>query len=53
MSSKAKAKPAQEKKEVIIVPDTTPIGQKKDMSLPMASEYLPKQVEAAWYSWWE
>lgn len=23
------------------------------MSKPMANEYQPKQVEAAWYSWWQ
>lgn len=23
------------------------------MSKPMASEYHPKSVEAAWYAWWE
>jgi len=34
-------------------PDTTPAGMKKDMSKPMLNQYHPKQVEAAWYSWWE
>ena len=44
----------EEKKEVpSFVPDTTPAGHKKDMSRPMANEYYPKQVEAAWYSWWQ
>ena len=38
---------------VVIEPDTTPAGQKKDMSKPMLDAYHPKQVEAAWYSWWE
>jgi len=33
--------------------DSTPVGQKKDMSKPMLDAYHPKQVEAAWYSWWE
>jgi valyl-tRNA synthetase len=33
--------------------DNTPIGEKKDMSRPMETEYFPKQVEAAWYAWWE
>jgi len=23
------------------------------MGKPMAGEYIPKQVEAAWYPWWE
>ena len=35
------------------MPDNTPAGQKKDMTKPMANEYNPKQVEAAWYSWWQ
>lgn len=43
----------EEKKESApVFVDTTPKGQKKDMSQPMANEYIPKQVEAAWYSWW-
>lgn len=33
--------------------DNTPVGQKKDMTKPMLDAYHPKQVEAAWYSWWE
>lgn len=58
----AKAKPGkqpeEEKKQSAQVQapvfvNTTPEGQKKDMSQPMANEYQPKQVEAAWYSWWE
>lgn len=56
MSSKAKKKPVkknEEKKASTFVPDTTPVGEKKDMTKPMASEYHPKMVEAAWYSWWE
>lgn len=31
----------------------TPVGEKKDMSQPMARAYQPRAVEAAWYSWWE
>ena len=34
-------------------PDTTVPGEKKDMSKPMEESYHPKQVEAAWYAWWE
>jgi valyl-tRNA synthetase len=53
MASKNKKKPAagkeESKKEASFEPDTTPAGEKKDMSKPMASEYHPKQVEAAWY----
>lgn len=33
--------------------DDTPLGEKKDMSKPMASSYDPMAVEAAWYAWWE
>ena len=41
------------KSSPIIDIDSTPVGQKKDMSKPMLDAYHPKQVEAAWYSWWE
>lgn len=34
-------------------PDTTVPGEKKDMTKPMEESYHPKQVEAAWYAWWE
>jgi valyl-tRNA synthetase len=33
--------------------NTTPAGEKKDMSQPMAATYSPKAVEAAWNEWWE
>lgn len=33
--------------------NTTPEGEKKDMSQPMAAGYDPVAVESAWYSWWE
>ncbi|KAJ1932340.1 valine--tRNA ligase, partial [Linderina macrospora] len=33
--------------------NTTPEGEKKDMSQSMADSYEPEAVEAAWYSWWE
>ncbi|CAG8456642.1 4784_t:CDS:10 [Acaulospora morrowiae] len=33
--------------------DNTPVGEKKDMSQPMASSYNPKAVESSWYAWWE
>ncbi|KAL7747969.1 valine--tRNA ligase [Sorochytrium milnesiophthora] len=32
---------------------TTPHGEKKDMSQPMASAYNPKHVEEGWGAWWE
>lgn len=33
--------------------DDTPAGEKKDMTRPMAKDYNPQAVEAAWYAWWE
>ncbi|KAG9320556.1 hypothetical protein KVV02_000373 [Mortierella alpina] len=33
--------------------NTTPKGEKKDMSQPMAATYNPKAVEASWNDWWE
>lgn len=30
----------------------TALGGKKDLSLPMASTYLPTAVETSWYEWW-
>ncbi|KAJ3006608.1 UNVERIFIED_CONTAM: hypothetical protein HDU68_003984 [Siphonaria sp. JEL0065] len=51
---KAKKEKTKEKEEPApIIKDTTPAGQKKDMSVPFAASYNPEQVEAAWYSWWE
>ncbi|KAH9456774.1 hypothetical protein Pst134EB_012975 [Puccinia striiformis f. sp. tritici] len=32
--------------------NNVPEGEKKDMSVPMASGYHPPAVESAWYSWW-
>jgi pyruvate/2-oxoglutarate dehydrogenase complex dihydrolipoamide acyltransferase (E2) component len=32
--------------------NTTPKGEKKDMTQPMLNEYDPPAVEAAWYDWW-
>ncbi len=42
-----------ETKPATFVADKTVPGEKKDMSQPMAEAYHPKQVEAAWYAWWE
>jgi len=39
--------------EVIEYVNTTPKGEKKDLSGEMASAYYPPAVEAAWYDWWE
>ena len=48
---KASGKPA--RPQATFTPDTTIPGEKKDMSKPMEEAYHPKQVEAAWYAWWE
>ncbi|KAG8933507.1 hypothetical protein FRC02_011707 [Tulasnella sp. 418] len=32
--------------------NTTPKGEKKDLSQPMAAGYDPIAVEASWYDWW-
>ncbi|KIM30663.1 hypothetical protein M408DRAFT_328197 [Serendipita vermifera MAFF 305830] len=45
----AKSKKAEEPEYV----NTTPSGQKKDMSQPMANGYNPIAVESAWYDWWD
>lgn len=45
----AKAKKADEPEFV----NTTPAGEKKDMSQPMANGYNPIAVESAWYDWWD
>lgn len=48
------ASPGKEKKPAVVIEaDQTPFGKKKDMTKPMLDSYHPKQVEAAWYSWWE
>ncbi|KAF9476104.1 hypothetical protein BDN70DRAFT_995902 [Pholiota conissans] len=44
-----------EKKEKEVEPEfvnTTPRGEKKDMTIPMAAGYNPLAVESAWYDWW-
>ena len=49
----AKVKEEKPEKPSTFVADTTPVGEKKDCTLPMLPEYHPKAVEAAWYAWWE
>ncbi|KAJ1979733.1 valine--tRNA ligase [Dimargaris verticillata] len=55
----AAAKPKKAPKKETAVPakeqfvNTTPKGDKKDMTEEMASSYNPQAVEAAWYAWWE
>ncbi|KZT30278.1 hypothetical protein NEOLEDRAFT_1174574 [Neolentinus lepideus HHB14362 ss-1] len=49
-----KAKAEKEKKEELQFVNTTPKGEKKDLSQPMSSTgYNPIEVEAAWYDWWD
>ncbi|KAF9583903.1 hypothetical protein BGW38_008170, partial [Lunasporangiospora selenospora] len=64
-ADKAKAGPSKEEKKPKVEKaapaaaaepefvNTTPRGEKKDMSQPMAATYSPKAVEAAWNDWWE
>jgi valyl-tRNA synthetase len=53
---KAKIDKKAKKDEIRLKKDfnnTTPKGEKKDMTQPMLNEYDPPAVEAAWYDWWE
>ncbi|KDQ24550.1 hypothetical protein PLEOSDRAFT_1094347 [Pleurotus ostreatus PC15] len=51
--SEKKAKAEKEKKvEEAPFVNTTPKGEKKDLSAPMPAGYNPIAVEAAWYDWW-
>ncbi|KAI9452674.1 tRNA synthetases class I-domain-containing protein [Russula earlei] len=47
-----KAKEKVSKEQVVPFVNTTPKGQKKDLSGPMAAGYDPIAVEATWYDWW-
>ncbi|KAF9650388.1 hypothetical protein BDM02DRAFT_3185428 [Thelephora ganbajun] len=49
---KAKAEKEKKQAETPFV-NTTPPGEKKDLSQPMASGYNPIAVESAWYDWWQ
>jgi valyl-tRNA synthetase len=46
-------KAKKEAKPVETYVSTTPKGEYKDLSKPMASGYDPAAVEDAWYPWWE
>ncbi|EJD51939.1 hypothetical protein AURDEDRAFT_111494 [Auricularia subglabra TFB-10046 SS5] len=48
----AKAEKAKKEEEPVFV-NTTPPGEKKDLSEPMAAGYNPIAVESAWYDWWD
>ncbi|EGN97199.1 hypothetical protein SERLA73DRAFT_110363 [Serpula lacrymans var. lacrymans S7.3] len=49
---KAKAEKEKKEDEAVFI-NTTPKGEKKDLSQPMASGYNPTAVESAWYDWWD
>ena len=50
-STKEKAKKEKADEQEFV--NTTPAGEKKDLSQPMSAGYNPTAVEAAWYDWWE
>ncbi|SJL02337.1 probable VAS1-valyl-tRNA synthetase [Armillaria ostoyae] len=47
---KVKVEKKKEEEEVFV--NTTPKGEKKDLSQPMSAGYNPIAVESAWYDWW-
>ncbi|PBK69974.1 hypothetical protein ARMSODRAFT_1004084 [Armillaria solidipes] len=47
-----KVKVEKKKEEEEIFVNTTPKGEKKDLSQPMSAGYNPIAVESAWYDWW-
>ncbi|TIA73266.1 hypothetical protein E3P84_01662 [Wallemia ichthyophaga] len=52
-SKKERSKPVKEAAAEEEYINTTPPGEKKDTSKPMASGYNPVAIESAWYDWWE
>ncbi|KAF8211093.1 tRNA synthetases class I-domain-containing protein [Mycena galopus ATCC 62051] len=48
-------KPKEKEKKEVEAPfvNTTPMGEKKDLTEPMAAGYNPIAVESAWYDWWQ
>ncbi|KAG7225370.1 hypothetical protein INR49_027359 [Caranx melampygus] len=40
-------------KQKIVYTAQTPLGTKKDTSLPLPPSYSPDYVESSWYQWWE
>ncbi|KAK0444459.1 tRNA synthetases class I-domain-containing protein [Armillaria borealis] len=47
---KVKLEKKKEEEEVFV--NTTPKGEKKDLSQPMSAGYNPIAIESAWYDWW-
>ena len=52
-SKRDKSKPVKDAVEDEVFVNTTPKGQKKDTTKPMANSYNPVAIESAWYDWWE
>jgi valyl-tRNA synthetase len=52
-SAKKKEKKAAPAPPKVAFVNTTPKGDKKDLSAPIADAYHPQAVEAAWQDWWE
>jgi valyl-tRNA synthetase len=48
----APKKEKKEKEPEVILADSTPAGEKKNLE-PFPPSYQPKYVEAAWQAWWE
>ncbi|CAK4081064.1 unnamed protein product [Aphanomyces euteiches] len=48
-----KPKPVKEVAPEEVYVNTTPEGEKKDLTAPMAAGYQPIAVESAWQAWWE
>ncbi|KAF0714051.1 Aste57867_4065 [Aphanomyces stellatus] len=48
-----KPKPVKEVAPEEVYVNTTPEGEKKDLTAPMATGYQPVAVESAWQAWWE
>ncbi|PBL02897.1 hypothetical protein ARMGADRAFT_981815 [Armillaria gallica] len=51
-SGEKKVKVEKKKEEEEVFVNTTPKGEKKDLSQPMSAGYNPIAVESAWYDWW-
>lgn len=42
-----------QQKKVITYDVSTPMGNKKDVTVELPAQYSPRYVEAAWYEWWK
>ncbi|KAJ3117562.1 hypothetical protein HDU96_006323 [Phlyctochytrium bullatum] len=50
---KGEEKPKKVEEEEVAFVNTTPPGEKKDLSGEFLAKYNPAAVECAWYDWWE